>query len=183
MFGMSKRERAEAEISEITAQVLGRSIVHGSEFPPYGVFETHMQMMVALEACGFFLHAVDRLAYRENDQLLREMVFDAAASQMVRTFSDMIFEAWAPSPLPKIEHDNLNLFNVRQAEYGNASKLVGKTFNDLKSASWLAAHNVARAAEFTAPDIRILAIHTELVQSLVIMDLANRIKKVESYIG
>jgi hypothetical protein len=41
MFGWSKRERAGREIKEITTWVLGQSIVQGgSNFPPYGVFET-----------------------------------------------------------------------------------------------------------------------------------------------
>jgi hypothetical protein len=78
---------------------------------------------------------VDPLAYRPGDERLREAVYDITASQMVRTFSDMIFKAWAPSSLSKIEQDNLDLFNARQLEYGNAARLIGETFNDLKSAS------------------------------------------------
>jgi hypothetical protein len=101
---------------------------------------------------------------------------------MVRTFSEMIFKAWAPSSLSEIEQNNLDLFNARQLEYGNAAQLIGERFNDPKSVSWLAAHNVARAAEITVPDIRVMALHTELLNSLVVMDLDNRIKKVESYI-
>jgi hypothetical protein len=183
MFGWSKRERADREIKEITTWVLGQSVVQGSNFPPAGFFESRLQMTITLEACGFFLHAVDRLAYRPGDERLREAVYDTVASQMVRTFSDMVFKAWAPSSLSEIEQDNLDLFNTRQLEYGNATRLIGETFNDLKSASWLAAHNVARAAEIVEPDIRVMAIHTELVNSLVVMDLANRIKKVEGYIA
>jgi hypothetical protein len=183
MFGRSKRERADREIKEIATCVLGQSMVQGSNFPPVGIFETRSQMTIALEACGFFLHAVDRLAYRPGDERLREAVYDITASQMVRTFSDMIFKAWAPSSLSKIEQDNLDLFNARQLEYGNAARLIGETFNDLKSASWLAAHKVARAAEIPERDIRVMALHTELVNALVAMDLANRIKKVEGYVA
>jgi len=139
-------------------------------------------MTIALEACGFFLHAVDRLAYRPGNERLRETVFDTAARQMGRTFSDMIFKAWAPSSLSEIERSNLDLFNTRQAEYGNAAHLIGERFNDLKSASWLAAHHLARAAEITEPDIRVMALHTGLVSSLVAMGLTNRIKKVEHYV-
>jgi hypothetical protein len=182
MFGLSKRERADREIKEITTWVLGQSMVHGSNFPPVGVFETERQMTIALEACAFFLHAVDRLAYRPGDERLRELVYDITASQMVRTFSDMIFKAWASSSLSEIEEGNRGLFNTRQLEYGNAARLIGETFNDLTSASWLAAHNVGHAAEIPDRDIRLMPLHTELVKSLVVMDLANRIKKVESYI-
>jgi len=182
MFGLSKRERADRELKEITTWVLGQSIVHGSNFPPVGVFETGRQMTIALEACAFFLHAVDRLAYRPGDERLRELVYDITAGQMVRTFSDMIFKAWAPSSLSEIEEGNRGLFNTRQLEYGNATRLIGETFNDLTSASWLAAHNVGHAAEIPDRDIRVMALHTELVNSLVVMDLANRIKKVESFV-
>jgi hypothetical protein len=63
---------------------------------------------------------------------------------MVRTFSDMIFEAWAPSSFSEIEQENLEFFNTRQIEYGNAERLIGENFNDLDSASWSAAHHVAR---------------------------------------
>ena len=182
MFGLSKRERADREIKEIATWVLGQSMVHGSNFAPVGVFETGRQMTIALEACAFFLHAVDRLAYRPRDERLRELVYDITASQMVRTFSDMIFKARAPSSLSEIEEGNRGLFNTRQREYGNAARLIGETFNDLTSASWLAAHTVGHAAEIPDRDIRLMALHTELVNSLVVMDLANRIKKVESYI-
>lgn len=157
-------------------------MVHGSNFPPVGVFETGRQMTIALEACAFFLHAVDRLAYRPGDERLRELVYDITANQLVRTFSDMIFKAWAPSSLSEIEEGNRGLLNTRQREYRNAARLIAETFNDLTSASWLAAHNVGRAAEIPDRDIRLMALHTELVNSLVVMDLANRIKKVESYI-
>lgn len=140
-------------------------------------------MNIALEACGFFLHAVDRLAYRPGNERLREVVYDTTARQMVRTFSDMIFKAWgASSSLSEIEQDNINLFNTRQLEYGKATRLIGETFNDLKSASWLAAHNVARAAEIPERDIRVMALHTSLLNSLAAMNLANRIKKVENFI-
>jgi hypothetical protein len=182
MFGLSKRERADWEIKEIITWVLGQSVVQGSNFPPVDVFETRLQMMIALEACGFFLHSVDRLAYRPGNERLREAVYDAAVRQMVRSFSDMIFKAWAPSSISEIEQGNLDFFNSRQLEYAKATRLVGETFNDLTSASWLAAHNIARAAEIAEPDIRVMALHTELVKSLVVMDLANRIKKIEGYI-
>lgn len=182
MFGRSKRERADREIKEIATWVLGQSMVQGANFPPVDVFETRRQMTIALEACGFFLHAVDRLAYRPGDERLREAVYDITASQMIRAFSDMIFKAWAPSSLTRIEQDNLGLFNLRQHDYGNAERLIGEGFNDLKSASWLAAHNIARAAEIAERDIRVMAVHTDLVNSLVVMDLANRIKKVEGHV-
>jgi hypothetical protein len=182
MFGWSKRERADSEIKEITTWILGQSVVHGSNFPPVGVFETKAQMAIALEACSFFLHAIDRLAYRPGNERLREAVYDKAARQMVRTFSDMFSNAWAPSPLSEIEQNILSLFNKRQNEYGKAERLLGETFNDLRSASWLAAHNVARAAGIGERDIRIMALHNELMGSLVAMDLANRIKKVGGYL-
>jgi hypothetical protein len=183
MFGWSKRERADRETKEIITWILGQSIAHGSNFPPVGVFETRCQMTIALEACAFFLHAVDRLAYRVDDERLREALYDITTGKMVRTFSDMISKAWVPSPPSKIEQDIINLFNTRQLEYGNAVSLIGENFTDPKSASWLAAHNVGSAAEIAERDIRRrLALHTELVKSLVVMDLANRIKKVEGYI-
>jgi hypothetical protein len=182
MFGWSKRERADRKIKEITTWVLGQSVVQGSSFPPVGSFQTARQMTIALEACGFFLHAVDRLSSRPGDERLREAVYDVTARQMVRTFSEMNFKAWAPQPLSKIEQQTIDLFNNRQLEYGNAARLIGKEFNDLNSASWLAAHNVARAAEIPERDIRRMALHTELLNSLVVMDLANRIKKVQDYV-
>jgi hypothetical protein len=97
---------------------------------------------------------------------------------MVRTFSDMISNAWAPSPLSEIEQNIFSLFNKRQNEYGKAERPLGETFNDLSSASGLAAHNVARAAGIGERDIRTMAVHNERMGSLVAMDLANRIKKV-----
>jgi hypothetical protein len=180
MFGDSKRQGADEEIQEMATWVLGQSVVIGSSFPPVGVFENRLQMAAALEACAFFLHAVDRLAYRPADERLREAVFDAAVRQMIRTFSDMIFKAWAPSSLSEIEQDNLSLFNARQLEFGRATHLISKEFNDLNSASWLAAHNVARAGGIAEPDIRIAVFHNALMKSLLVMDLANRIKTIEN---
>ncbi len=59
MFGWSKRERTDREIKEMTTWILDQSVVQGSNFPPEEVFGSRLQMQVALEACGFFLHAVD----------------------------------------------------------------------------------------------------------------------------
>src|SRR5215470_12410934 len=103
MLGLSKRERAGQEIKEITQWILGQAVAQGSQFPPAGVFENRLQMNAAVEACAFFLHAADRLSYRVGSERLREAVYDAAAHQMVRTFSDMIFKAWPTSSLQEIE--------------------------------------------------------------------------------
>jgi hypothetical protein len=67
-------ERADKEIKEITTWVLGQSVAQGANFPPIGSVETKTQMAIALEACSFFLHAVDRLAYRAGNERLREAV-------------------------------------------------------------------------------------------------------------
>ena len=88
MVGWSKRELAGREIKEIVTWIVGQSIIHGANFPPVGFFKTRRQMTIGLEACAFFLHAMDRLAFRPRDELLRELVCDIAAGEMVRTFSD-----------------------------------------------------------------------------------------------
>ena len=174
-------EGANHQIKDISVWVLGQSVVHGSNFPPVGHFTNSVQMAVAMETCAFFLYALDRMAYRRGDDRLREAVFDTTANQMVRTFSDMMFEAWAASPLETIEQDCRDLFNIRQSEYGGALRLIGEEFRDLDSASWLAAQNIGHAAEFG--DIRVMVIHTGLVESLIAMDLANRIKRVEQHLS
>lgn len=183
MFGWGKLEHADREIEEVTALILGQSLVQGANFPPEGCFENELQMAVALEACAFFLQAVDRLAHRAGNERLRKAVFDTTARQMVRTFSDMIFKAWAPSPFSEIEQDILDFFNTRQLQLSKAAHLVSNAFNDLNSASWLAAHNIARAAEIEVPDIRIAMFHMGLLDSLVAMDIANRFKKIESLLA
>jgi hypothetical protein len=183
MFGFSNRERAERELKEIQQWVFGQSVAHGAHFPPAGVFESRLQMDVALEFCAFYLHVVNRFSYRQSDERLREQIYDPSVRQMVRTFSDMICARWKPADLHLAEQETLEFFNARELEYSRAKQLLSKVFNDLESVTWLAAHNIARAAEIPERDIRILAINTELVESLILMDLANRIKRIASHVA
>jgi hypothetical protein len=168
------------EIQEIITWILGQSVALGATFPPEGLFENQLQMNVAWEGCCFFLHAVDRLAYREGDERLRAVLCDPANRQMIETFTKMAYTAGGSlSPIDVERRRNISSLNSRQMEYGSAQRLLGNTFNDLRSASWLAAHHVARAAKIPEPDIGIALIHTELLKSLVFMNLAKRIKQLE----
>jgi len=101
---------------------------------------------------------------------------------MIRTFTEMMAKDSALS-LDQIERTNIDLFDSRNEEYGRAKRLLGTAFNDLESASWLAAHNVARAAGIPEHDMRRMAIHNQLLRSLIDMDLVNRIKAVEQNIS
>jgi hypothetical protein len=182
MFGHSKRERAEREIREIEDWILDQSMVHGRRLESSGKFETTLQPTVALEACGFFLHAVSRLSYRPGGEKLRERIFDPLVRQMVRRFGDMVAARREGLELTNIEQDTLNFFNNREVEYGRAPRLLSDQFNDLQSAVWLAAHRIAGAARIPEVDIRILPIATALTESLIAMDVANRIKRVEAWV-
>jgi hypothetical protein len=173
MFGLSKRERAERWLKEIHAWIVGQSLVRAADF------EGQNQTGVAIEACGFFLHAVSRLSFRANDEKLREFVFDSSVHQMVTTFSEMLGKMDSQLNLRTLETDLLDLFNAREREYGRARRLLSDKFNDRESAHWLAAFRVAQITDIPENDIRVYAVATSLMESLVAMNLARRIEAIE----
>jgi hypothetical protein len=183
MFGLSKRERAEREIKDIQQWVLAQSVAHAARFPPEGFFESPLQMTVALEFCAFYLHAINRLSYRQGDETLREQISDPTVQQMIRTFSDMLYASRKSEELSSIEQQTLKFFNGRELDYSLAKRLVGEKFNDLESVTWLAAHNIARAGQIPERNMKIMMLHTNLVESLIDMDIANRIKLIEGCRG
>jgi hypothetical protein len=173
MFGLSKRERAERGVREIQTWVVGQSLVQAASF------DAQYQMAVAVEACAFFLHAVSRFSFRPHGEKLREYVFDTCTRQMVETFSDMVRKLSKKSDSASLEADMLSLFNTRELEYGSVGQLLSDKFNDRDSAVWLAAYRLGEAADVPERDIRVFAITTRLMESLIAMDLKRRIEQLE----
>jgi hypothetical protein len=181
VFGFGKRRRAERELKEIQTWITGQALVLASSLNSTGAatFDGNKeQMAVALEAQCFFLHAVSRLSARRESEKLRETVLDPSARQMAKTFSEML--RIKQPDTPTLEGDLLDLFITREGEYGAASKLLSKEFNDKDSAVWRAAFHVGAAAGIPDRDIRIMNVATMLTESLVRMDLAQRIRRIEA---
>jgi len=124
---------------------------------------------------------VHRLAYWPEDERPRESAYYTAARQMARTFSNMIHKASAPS-LPARSSKTWSTFSTTGNLSTQAVRLIDETLNDLKSGSWSAAHNVAPGAEVAETDIRVMALHIELVISLVMLDLANWSRRIEGHV-
>jgi hypothetical protein len=174
LFGLGKTERAEREIHEIQTRIIGQSLGTAAGF------EAAVQMVVAIESSCFFLQALSRLSYRPANEKLRERVFDSSVRAVVRTLANFLRQWSKNLDTPALEADILGLVSIRELEYARATTLLSEKFNDRESAVWLAAFRVAESAGIPDRDILALPIMTALVRSLVDMDLAQRIRRVEA---
>jgi hypothetical protein len=172
LFGLGKTETATREIQEIQTWITGQSLAMAA------TFDAAVQMVVVIESLCFFLHALSRLSYRPVSEKLRERLFDSSVRALVQVFANLLRQ-WGLNT-PALEADLLSLVSTRELEYARAPMLLGEKFNDRDTAVWLAAFRLADAAGIPDRDIRVLPIMTALVNSLVAMDLAQRIKRVEA---
>jgi hypothetical protein len=186
VFGLTKRERREREAREIHTWIFGQAIgIAGTIKPTDGklYFDgTHTQMVIALEAACFFLHALSRFSSRARGEKLRETVLDPAVHQIATTFSEMLRKLSPKLDIPSLEQEVIDLFNTRDCEYGRASSLIGEKPQDRDSAVWLASLNVATAEHIPHEDIRVLNMATAFVDSLIAMELDRRVNCVEAYL-
>ena len=80
----------------------------------------------------------------------------------------------------KSKRATLSYLNFHNFEYAKAPTLLGKSPDDRNSAVWLAACAIAEQVNYPNSAVPSLILHTELINGLVAMDVANRIRSLHS---
>lgn len=137
---------------------------------------THVnQILLSFGALSFFLHAIDRLSFRPNREALREAIFDPIAISLSETFAEML----SKRDVNTTGNGTLQALQGLSLRYAEASTLAGTSTQDRNSALWLAACTIAEDVGYPK-DIFAMLMVGKLMDGLVELDLANRIKALEA---
>lgn len=137
---------------------------------------THVnQMILSTGALSFFLHAIDRLSYRPNSEALREAIYDPIAVTLSETFAEMLNKR----KVNTTGDETLDALQGLNISYAEAPTLAGTSAQDKSSALWLAARAIAEDAGYPK-EVFVTLLTTKLMDGLIAIDLANRIKALEA---
>jgi len=147
--------------------------------PPHSP-NTHLnQMILALGALCFFVHALDRTCFRPDSEQLRDAVLDPTAIALSAWFEEIVVKF---AEKPARPGETLDFINLRNSQFGQAASLLGTSEKDRNSVVWLAAEVIAEDADHPKSVLLYIA-HTELLQRLADLKLAERVKALEELLG
>jgi hypothetical protein len=137
---------------------------------------THVnQMTLCVGALSFFLHAIDRLSFRPNNEALRGAVLDPTAISLSDLVADMLNKQGMPITGTKL----LRGIQSLSLRYAAAPTLLGASVLDKNSAVWVAAHAIAEDVGYPK-QVFALLIHGQLLGGMATLNLANRVKALEA---
>jgi hypothetical protein len=143
---------------------------------PPKISTTHVsQMILCIRGLSFFLHVIDRLSFRPNNEALRAAVLDPIAISLSELLADMLNKRGMRIAGTEL----LRGIQSLSLRYAAAPTLLGTSVQDKNSAVWLAAHAIAEDIGYPK-EIFALLIHGQLLRGLVASSLANRIKALEA---
>jgi hypothetical protein len=204
----SKRRKLLRELREAIAQEVPRFALDVkqlcSEVPE--LVELN-EMLLRLGALAFFLHTVDRLSFRTQNEELHKLAFVNTALVLSRMYGEVISGMNAGylrlrqelralgddlpadavpgstelASIPAAEKEMLIYLNLHGSQYGKASKLVGKAF-DRDSAAWLAACAIADEVDHPKEIRLIPVIYARLIKGVINLQLEQRVKAIERFI-
>jgi hypothetical protein len=176
------------EIDKFTAQKLfgwsGEMPTYARQFSigPPKTSRTHVnQTLLFVGALSLFLHAIDRLSFRQNNEALRAAILDP----IVVSVSEMLAEILNKGGMNTTVNDTLLGVQALSLRYAEAPTLAGTSAEDHNCALWLAARAIVEdtglplgtAAE---KDVLAMPMSLKLSEGLLALDLANRIKALEA---
>jgi hypothetical protein len=159
---------------DITAEAAKFSGTVQSSITPY--YGEPNQGVLMLGSLGFFLHALDRLSFRPNNEALRETVFDPSVRELSRLFAKMA-GALNPKLAATAEDDTLNYVERRGSEYWEAAGLLGSGPEDRSSALWLAACTIAADVGNPRQAAPVLIIQNGLLRGLSALKFPERVSR------
>jgi len=152
---------------DINAQKYPRLFSNG---PPKAPTTGVNQMVLSLGALSFFLHAIDRLSYRQ-----RSAIFDPVAISLAQTFAEML----NTKNVKTTGNDTLYALQSAYLRYADAPTLLGQSAQDKNSAARLATHAIAKDVGHPGEVFSSL-MFGKLLDGIVALDLANRIAALEA---
>ena len=156
--------------------------------PPYPKFlsigppkadKTHLnQLILCLDALGFFVHALDRFLFRPDSDTLSAAVLEATVLELDNWLESTVANLTAPGT--PVSNDEIQQYvDHRSSQYIQATSLLGTGENDRHTAVWLAAETTAGDVGYPNDALLRKIIQTRLLEGLADIDLAERVKKLE----
>jgi hypothetical protein len=136
---------------------------------------THVnQLLLCVDSLSFFWHAIDRLSFRPNNEALRAAILDPVAISL----SEMLAEVLNKRGMNTTGTDQLIAVQGLSRRYAEAPTLIGTSAQDSSCAVHLAARAILEDAGLHSALAPLMV--PKLTEGLVALDLANRIKALES---
>ena len=146
------------------------------------------QLLLAVEAACFFLHASSRLSARQGFESLRQAIYDSSFQLMVRWLMQTVMTVLGEDNNTVTDNSLVALIQKRELEYGRSPKVLGNGWDDQESAVWAAARLISDEISvkscfdrdgYSNHIILTQIVGTTLMQELAEMDLASRIERIE----
>ena len=146
------------------------------------LFSHHSEMLLILEGCAFFVHLVDRLAYRRSSELLRDAC-DPPVNDSIQLVANVIetIHDDAGDPDAPVSRDNiLRFIDARAEEYANAKSILGADLDDKGGLVGLASATIAETVG--PPGIEALkeSVSIALLRSIERVGWPNLVKDIEA---
>jgi hypothetical protein len=205
MFKSFRRSRINGDLKELEMHMVAQAIdfaiavtgafdtfVGQSEEPTFRLifwkgqptrYSSHLnQLTLMIEGLCFFLHCLNRIAFRPDSETLRELVFDPTVQQIVRLLSKIFKSLSTENDTKVTEDDLLLLVSERELQYGAMPSVVGKDLDDGQSAYRVASLTIANMLGRPRNAFLHQMIRTELLEALVRVDLITRVERIEAMI-
>ena len=147
------------------------------------------QLLLAVEAACFFLHASSRLSARQGSESLRQAIYDSSFRLMVGWLLQTVRTVLGEDNNTVTDNSLAALIQKRELEYGRSPTLLGNGWDDQDSAVWAAARLISDEMSvkscfdrdgYSNHIILTQIVGTTLMQELAAMDLASRIERIET---
>jgi hypothetical protein len=147
------------------------------------------QLLLAVEAACFFLHASSRLSVRQGSESLRLAIYDSSFRLMVGWLLQTVRTVLGEDNNTVTDDSLAALIQKRELEYGRSPTLLGSGWDDQDSAVWAAARLISDEIAvkscfdrdgYSNHIILTQIVGTILMQELAAMDLASQIERIET---
>ncbi len=124
------------------------------------------ELLLILEGCAFYVHLVDRLAFRRDSEGLRDAC-DGPAGDAIELVARMIGSANDEDPLPDLGYkDVLRIVNARGAAYAAARSIIGPDSEDPSGVVALAAMTIAQSVNSETASVLRTIVSVCLLESI-----------------
>jgi hypothetical protein len=138
------------------------------------------QMVLFVGSFSFFWHAIDRLSFRTNNDALRAAILDPVAVALSKMLSEVLSNQGTKTTTGEV----LASVQPLSLRYAGAPSLLGTNEKDETCALGLAARAIAGDADLARTEaeryVLTTIVRTQLMESLISLDLTNRIKTLEA---
>lgn len=160
----------------------------------YRPFSHVDQIYTSIEGLSFFVHCVNRVCYRPNDDTLRQKLFDPTVISIVELFATIIHSQSQDVNQEEVQSDLIALLSEREMQYASLPSVIGRDEND-KQCVWQVAGSIIaqsiggvaipaleRKLGRLARDFLEVLIRVELLNGIKELEIGAKVKQIEQYI-